>query len=294
MDEKRYSRSTAMKKYAICQDKPIWVKKIRSKIKREGYRFIPLRQETIAAQNINPNSTNDCVRLHQIVALVDIPKFGVRKGTYGGFIESSDNLSDDGPAWVNNRAFVWGSSVVKGNALVGNGKNTIFVENNCTISDFAIVSGSLILSDHVRISEHVKIHAHWMDGEMLPTIRNHCNISGSSTIRGLFCIYENCNIGGNPYIQSMNNLSLYKNSKISGYTLFDGKIACEGSTISNNMAFIIRDNKEDDDTGLLISKCNAAASLTVDLMDDSIYEKGILIHYSKKYWALNQSKFTTC
>ena len=56
--------------------------------------------------------------LHRIRALRDIPRFGVKAGEFGGFVEGQNNLSQDGDAWVFDNAKVYGDAEVSGNAWV--------------------------------------------------------------------------------------------------------------------------------------------------------------------------------
>ena len=48
--------------------------------------------------------------LHRIRALRDIPRFGVKAGELGGFVEEENNLSQDGDAWVSDNAEVSGDA----------------------------------------------------------------------------------------------------------------------------------------------------------------------------------------
>lgn len=60
--------------------------------------------------------------LYRIIALVSIPKYGVKKGDNGGFVQGEKNLSQNGDAWVSGNAYVYGNAYVSGNAHVsGNG-----------------------------------------------------------------------------------------------------------------------------------------------------------------------------
>ena len=56
--------------------------------------------------------------LHRIKALVDIPKYNVKVGDLGGFIEKEENLSHDGAAWVLTDAVVFGHACVYEDAAV--------------------------------------------------------------------------------------------------------------------------------------------------------------------------------
>ena len=56
--------------------------------------------------------------LYRIRALRDIPRYGVKAGDLGGWVESEKNLSQDGECWVGGSALVYGHAQVTGNALV--------------------------------------------------------------------------------------------------------------------------------------------------------------------------------
>ena len=58
------------------------------------------------------------VTLYRIKALRDIDEFFIKKGDMGGYVESKNNLSQDGFAWVYGNARVSGNAWVYGNALV--------------------------------------------------------------------------------------------------------------------------------------------------------------------------------
>ena len=76
--------------------------------------------------------------LHRIRALRDIPRFCVKAGELGGFVEGENNLSQDGDAWVYGNACVYGDAEVYGNAWVyGNAR----VFGNANVSSDAEVSG---------------------------------------------------------------------------------------------------------------------------------------------------------
>ena len=61
--------------------------------------------------------------LHRIRALRDIPRFCVKAGELGGFVEGEINLSQDGDAWV------YGNACVYGNANVENGHDYFVAKN---------------------------------------------------------------------------------------------------------------------------------------------------------------------
>lgn len=61
--------------------------------------------------------------LQRIRALRDIPRYGVKAGDLGGYIESEENLADDGDCWVDSSSAVGSTARVSGNVLVAEGAN---------------------------------------------------------------------------------------------------------------------------------------------------------------------------
>ena len=98
--------------------------------------------------------------LHRIRALRDIPRFGVKAGELGGFVEGENNLSQDGDALVSGDACVYGDACVSGNACVygnadiyGNAKvyGKARVSGNAKVSDYAKVYGDAEVSGNADI-----------------------------------------------------------------------------------------------------------------------------------------------
>lgn len=112
--------------------------------------------------------------LYQIRALKD---FGnVKKGDLGGWIESEDNLSQEGNCWIYDNAKVYGNAVISGNAKV---------------YDDAIVRGNSTVTHHSVIINNAKITNSIIIGNVL--VRDGANIA-ASIITGNAIIGGNCNI----------------------------------------------------------------------------------------------------
>ena len=110
------------------------------------------------------------VVLHRIKAL---NSFGnIKEGELGGWIESEQNLSQYGNAWVEGNAtvsgnasvsgngYVGGNSCVCGNAMVcGNAKvrGNAKVEGNAMIEDYAKVYDNAMVSDNAIVSGNAKV-----------------------------------------------------------------------------------------------------------------------------------------
>ena len=94
----------------------------------------------------NPN-------LHRIRAVTDLTE-DVLKGMLGGYVESCDNLDQDGRAWISADAIACENAVVCGDAVLTDravakgcayvGKNAA-VMGDATVQDDAIVCGGVIM-----------------------------------------------------------------------------------------------------------------------------------------------------
>lgn len=83
--------------------------------------------------------------LQRIQAVVDIPLHGVKAGDLGGFIESEENLTQKGKAWVANDALVFDDSIVAGDAIVA---GTSIVKQSC-ITGKVSVNGQVMVESSV-------------------------------------------------------------------------------------------------------------------------------------------------
>ena len=87
------------------------------------------------------------ITLSHIMALEDIPRYGVKTGDLGGWIEKEANLSQNSDAWVYGDAQVYGNAWVYGNALVTQGHYTSRVLT-ITLMPYQITA---IYPNHVQI-----------------------------------------------------------------------------------------------------------------------------------------------
>ncbi len=102
--------------------------------------------------------------LHEIQAVRD---FGnVKKGETGGFIESEENLSHDGNAWVADGALVYDHAEISENALVAGDSiaagHAVVCGNAQLLSksavyDSVVVCGDAVVENHSFITGDVKI-----------------------------------------------------------------------------------------------------------------------------------------
>lgn len=93
---------------------------------------------------------------------------GVHAGDIGGYVESEDNLSQDGNCWIYGKSKVYGTSVVTGDATVHN--SDIY---NSVIADAAHVHDSSVRDSMVLKSALVHERS---------VVRNHCIITDEARV----------------------------------------------------------------------------------------------------------------
>ena len=108
--------------------------------------------------------------LHRIRALRDIPRFGVKAGKLGGFVEEENNLSQDGDAWVSGDAEVYGNAKVYGGAEV---------YGKAEVSDNACVYGNAKVYGNARVSGNANVSGDaWVYGDAW--VSGDANVSGDA------------------------------------------------------------------------------------------------------------------
>lgn len=93
--------------------------------------------------------------LHRIRALRDIECFGVKEGDFGGYIESEENLSQEGDAWVHDNAEVYDNARVYGNARVF---GSAFISGNTWIHENASVYDDARIYDRAQVCGNASVY----------------------------------------------------------------------------------------------------------------------------------------
>lgn len=106
--------------------------------------------------------------LYRIRALKDISNSNanISKGDIGGWVESEENLSQDGNCWVGRNACVLNKAKVLENALITDNSvmtdysilcGDAFVQKNCYLTDHSIVGGLSRLLDEVFLHDYTRV-----------------------------------------------------------------------------------------------------------------------------------------
>ena len=131
-------------------------------------------------------------KLRRIRALRDIPRNRVRAGDLGGVVESEDNLSQSGDAWIADDAQVFERAHVSGEAYV---------------SERAHVSGNASVSGEARVSDKA-------------------SVSGKALVFGYAIVSDNARVSGNAWVYD--NVQVSDNASVTGDARVSGKEEVSG------------------------------------------------------------------
>ncbi len=198
--------------------------------------------------------------LYRIRALKD---FGdVKKGNLGGFVESYNNLFEEGNCWIYNDAKVFGNAGVHDNARIcGNAEifnNAIVFDNalicdNAKIFNDARIGGNAVILGDVRIYNCAKVY----DDAL---IRDNVKIFGSAEVYNnakicdyaMICdnakIFDYARIGGTAQIYG--NAEIYNNARVYDNAMICDNVKVFGSAEVFKNARICDDAKIYDNAGV--------------------------------------------
>ena len=149
--------------------------------------------------------------LYRIEALKDFGE--IKNGDKGGFIESEDNLSHEGDAWVSDNAHVYGNACVFDNSQVyGNA----FVSGYAQVYGDAFVYGNAWLYDNTRVCGYARVADN-------ARVYGDANVCDDSSVFGSACVYDNA--------------SVYGDALVRGYAC-----VCGDAEISNKSDYIVFQN----------------------------------------------------
>ena len=159
--------------------------------------------------------------LHRIKALKDFAD--VNEGDLGGFVESEDNLSQDGNCWIYDEAKVFDNAYIFGNSMVC--EDAIIAEfaqvyGNAGIGGYAKVYGHAEIFDNAQVSDDAKVYGH-------------------AQIYGNAIVYNNATVCGDVYVND--SVKVYGHAKVSDNGDLDGGLNISGDSevrkTSDYMAF---------------------------------------------------------
>ena len=169
-------------------------------------------------------------KLYQIRALKSfyIDEFTeIKTGQLGGYVESEENLSQQGSCWIYNNVKIRGNVKVYESAILcgavrayGNAK----IHGECNIGGDIFITGNAEIKGEARIAAGGEITGNTVI-ERMPYITGNVYIAGDTLISGNVEIYGRCNIKNGKILKQedflyldhlsrgLGNIVLFKNNK---------------------------------------------------------------------------------
>lgn len=167
------------------------------------------------------------VKLTRIRALRDIPEAKVKAGDLGGYLQSEENLHEEGACWVGGEASVFGEAMVFGNACVS-GKARI--SGDARIFEEALVFGDAQVSGEARVFGKSKIFGNAMVFDRA-RIYGSASIFGSARVSGRTTrVYEKAQIFGDARV--FGNARVFGEAWVSGGAQVSGEASISPICIS--------------------------------------------------------------
>lgn len=174
--------------------------------------------------------------LYRLVALRDIPLYGVQEGDLGGLVSAESVLSQYDDCWISHNAKVTGNVFIVDNAYIGESaritgkseKYSIMITGTATIKGNARISTSEDNEafQNVFITDKVRIYGS-------PLIQDCGRISNNVTIQGSVVISGSKEISGDSAL--FENAKLNKGVKVLGRSnIFGNAIIRTGAVIENS------------------------------------------------------------
>lgn len=161
-------------------------------------------------------------KLYRIEALKN---FGpVETGDLGGYIESENNLSCDGNAWIWDGAYVYDNARICDNAIVG-GNARVF--DNARVYDNAWIYGNARIYNNARIYDSARVYNNaWVYGNAI--ICDITKICKNAMVHGNAIIKDNAVIGGDAKVYE--NARIYNKAWIRGNAKLRGNMVVSDNT----------------------------------------------------------------
>lgn len=201
------------------------------------------KYEILKDQAITMNGST----IYRIKALKN---FGdVEAGDIGGFVESEDNLSHEGPCWIYGDAMVYHKAKVKDNAIV---RDYVHAFNNARVMENAIVEG------HARVSDDSTVFGN-------ARVKDNSNVFGRGIVHGFAIVQDNATV--------FEQARVYGETIIKDYAQVSGHIMVSRGEISNSAVLfgigeINFDVAEKDDWTFYRNPCVDAGFITASTKMD--------------------------
>lgn len=176
-------------------------------------------------------------KLHRIRALKSFGR--IKEGDLGGFVQSENNLSDKGDAWIYHDAKVYDDAIVSGNASVLNNAEIFessYIYGDAIIGKNAKTYGSAAITGSAFVGGNAEVYG-CADIYDSTKILNNARICGRVCIEGDCRIKDNAKVCGDAHISGC---TIYGDALIDGKVYIDSSDAYFGSNaiISSEKDFV--------------------------------------------------------
>lgn len=168
-----------------------------------------LPPETVYIARVGNDMWN--VQMHRIVAKIDIPRHGVKKGDQGGYVENPHILSDQGDAWIGGDAKAYGKVRVEGDALITDKARVVNDTTKSSNNGFLKVSGNAVVKGNAfcfatvpfetvaLISDNAVIEG-YATVRSPKTIAGHAHIYDDAILEASCSVLDDARIGGSAHV----------------------------------------------------------------------------------------------
>lgn len=176
-------------------------------------------------------------KLYRIQALKDMLDIHVLKGDLGGFVESENNLSQEGDCWIFHDAMVCGNAIVFENACIFHDAEVFDnakVFSRSTISDNAKIFGFAQINKSSSVSGHAKVY----DEAIITDFSKVC--SDAEVFGNAKIFHSHIEVGSKVFGNAtLRNRSYIRESKISSNQTFKGIYLYNAQILHENQCSII-------------------------------------------------------
>lgn len=169
------------------------------------------------------------VTLRQIRAVK--PFSNIKKGSLGGFVQSLQNLSQQGNCWISRNAIVMGQARIENFARITGYsivRGQAVVRDHAKVRGCAEVTGQSVIQDRAIICDRVKIFN-------APIIGGRSMISGDSMVFDQAIIGENAILSGTS--RAGGNVIVRGDGELKGQADARGQAIIEGNMVLSRAAF---------------------------------------------------------
>lgn len=174
----------------------------------------------------------------------------VKEGQLGGYVESENNLSHEGNAWIYHYAKVCGNAKVIDNAKIRNRATVLF---NAVVSENAEVYDNAVITDDAVVEGDTKVYGDARVGGVSKVtntskVHGNANVDGNAFIFGNAEVGEDSTIAGNARVHGdarvmgssvvLGSAEIYDNALVTDYANVEGSSRIFGSSIVGGQSLV--------------------------------------------------------